>query len=137
MKVSSTQRYLCHGFCFTIACNRQSSQYRRVDDTCIVAFFVLLCSLRFKATGYRQRDDTRVSVSSCGGYVHVREVIIVVAMIPPALSLHYLRQPVLLVWSPQPYHRRLFVSAGPYDYCDHMKVQNSTFRMTVEFIVSP
>ena len=122
MKVSSTQQYLCHGFCFTTACNRQSSQYRRVDDTCIAASSVLPCSLRFKAAGYRQRDDTRVPVSSCGGYTHVREVIIVVATIPPALSLHYLRQPVPLVSLPRRYHRSLLVSAGPYGYCDHMKV---------------
>ena len=136
MKVSSTRRYLCHGFCSTTACNRQSSQYRRVDDTCNAASSVLLCSLRFQATGYRQGDDTRVPVSSCGSYVHVREFIIVVARIPLALSLHYLRQPVPLVSSPRRYHRHLLVSAGPYGDCDHMKVKNSIFRMIVEFIVS-
>ena len=67
----------------------------------------------------------------------MREVIIVVATIPPALSLHYLRQPVPLVSSPRRYHRRLLVSVGPYGDCDYMKVKNSIFRMTVEFIVSP
>ena len=98
---------------------------------------MLLCSLRFQAAGYRQGDDTRVPVSSTGGYAHVREVSIVVATIPSALFLHYLRQPVPLVLSPRRYHRRLLVSAGPYGDCDHMKVKNSIFRMTVEFIVSP
>ena len=53
MKVSSTRRYLCHGFYSKTACNRQSSQYRRVDDTCNAASSVLLCSLRLQATGYR------------------------------------------------------------------------------------
>ena len=67
----------------------------------------------------------------------MRAISIVVATIPLALSLHYLRQPIPLVSSPRRYHRRLLVSAGPYSDCDHMKLKNSIFRMTIEFIVSP
>ena len=137
MKVSSTRRYLCHGFCSTTTCNRQSSRYCRVDNTCNAASSVLLCSLRFQAVGYRRGDNTRVPVSSSGGYAHVREVIIVVATIPSALSLHYLHQPIPLLSLPRRYHRRLLVSAGPCGDCNHMKVNNSIFRMTVEVRVSP
>ena len=100
MKVSSTRRYLCHGFCSTTACNRQSSQYRRRDDTCNAAASVRLCSLRFQTVGYCQGDDTRVPVSFAGGYVHVQEVSIVVATIPSTLSVHYLRQIFPLVSLP-------------------------------------
>ena len=66
LKVSSWRRYLYHGFCSTTVCNRQSSQYRRVDDTCNAASSVLLCSLRLQPAGYRRGDDTRVPVSSSG-----------------------------------------------------------------------